>query len=70
MGSQDKEEHPEVVKPIEVEESPEVDEREETPWFLSLMDSQHRITVDKNIRTLYNYNHKDLLWVKVRKSRL
>ena len=60
MESQ-KEEETEVVTPTDIEK--------ETPWFLSSIDSQHRLTIDKNIRTLYNYNHKDLLWVKVKKAK-
>jgi len=60
LESQEKEE-------TEVVETPEIDE--ETPWFLSSVDSQFRVTLDKNIRTLYNFGHKDLLWVKVRKAK-
>ena len=60
MDSQDKE-------ATEVVEHPEIDK--ETPWFLSSVDSQSRITIDKNIRVLYNYGHHDLLWVKVKKAK-
>ena len=61
MESQDKEETG-VVKTTKIDE--------ETPWFLSSVDSQSRVTIDKNIRTLYNYGHRDLLWVKIRRAKI
>ena len=60
MESTDKVE-PEVVEPIDIEK--------ETEWFLSSVDAQTRITIDRNIRVLYNINHKDMLWVKLRKTK-
>jgi len=60
LESQDKEET-EVVETTETEK--------ETPWFLSSVDSQHRTTLDKNIRILFNFRHKDLLWIKAKKAR-
>ena len=60
MDSQDKEET-EVVEPSEIDK--------ETPWFLSSVDSQYRTTLDRNIRTLYDFGHKDLLWIKAKKAR-
>ena len=60
MESIDKEET-EVVEPMDIEK--------ETEWFLSSVDAQTRITIDRNIRVLYNINHKDMLWVKLRKTK-
>ena len=38
-----------------------------TEWFLSVVDFQGRVTVDKNIRKLYDITHKSTVWVKIRK---
>ena len=41
--------------------------KEETEWFLSKIDSQGRVTIDKGFRELYNLEHKDQCWVKIKK---
>ena len=45
----------------------ESQDKEETEWFLSKIDSQGRVTIDKGFRELYNLAHKDQCWVKIKK---
>ena len=45
----------------------ESQDKEETEWFLSKIDSQGRVTIDAGFRELYDLEHKHMVWVKVRK---
>ena len=43
-------------------------ESSETEWFLTKIDNQGRITIDKSIRELYGLEHKEKVWAKVKKT--
>ena len=40
----------------------------QTEWFLTKIDNQGRITIDKDIRELYGFEHKEQVWAKVKKT--
>ena len=40
----------------------------ETEWFLTKIDNQGRITIDSDIRELYELEHKEKVWAKIKKT--
>lgn len=45
-----------------------MESQNETEWFLSKVDSQGRVTIDKALREHFKIEHQNMVWVKVKKT--